>query len=380
MLAKHQFGNVNPAGSLSADLFPARDRIADAPPGERVLPILWRRKLLLLLCTAVAVGTTMLYLRRATPLYSSTSRICIEQSVVPIMNSAFVAPLSPNFIATQAEVIKSTNVLELAETKLKALRAPGGAPRELKTFDGDGRFIGNLQSNLAVQLDPKVDIIDVSFTSPYPDEAAAVVNVVVDAYKDFHQRETHQDSAQVLTAAQAEKKKREAELADAVRKLNELRKDGIDLGAYPVANRGRRRRVPVRAEPPGHRGGETAGATPCRVAGECQQGDGGNGFSRRGPASIAAGRDPPPRAGRCGGQTGQGGGRRLRQRQQRRPHQRGGRGAPRTVAGAASQDPVAGAVGGAGPPHWGWNGRTSAFPAPRTRLPSCASRFSASCP
>jgi capsular exopolysaccharide synthesis family protein len=127
-------------------------------------------------------------------------------------------------------VIKSTNVLELAETKLKALKAPGGAPRELKTFDGDGRFIGNLQSNLAVQLDPKVDIIDVSFTSPYPDEAAAVVNVVVDAYKDFHQRETHQDSAQVLTAAQAEKKKREAELADAVRKLNELRKEHPNIG------------------------------------------------------------------------------------------------------------------------------------------------------
>jgi uncharacterized protein involved in exopolysaccharide biosynthesis len=230
MLAKHQLGNVNPAGSLAADLFPGGERLPDAAPGEKILPILWRRKLLLLLCTAVAVGTTMLYLRRATPVYSSTSRVCIEQSVVPVMNGVVAAPLSPNFIATQAEVIKSTNVLEVAETKLKSLRSPGGTPRELKSFDGDGRFIGALQSNLTVQLDPKVDIIDVSFASPYPDEAATVVNMVVDAYKEFHQRETHLDSAQVLGAAQAEKKKRESELADAIKRLSELRKEHPNVG------------------------------------------------------------------------------------------------------------------------------------------------------
>jgi capsular exopolysaccharide synthesis family protein len=230
MLAKHELGNVGSGGSLAADLFRPGDPHPDAAPGERILPILWRRKLLLLLCTAVAVGTTLLYLRRVTPLYSSTARISIEQSVVPFMGNSFAAPLSPNFIATQAEVIKSTNVLELAESKLRGLQSPDGGTLELKTFAGDTRFIDAIQADLTVTLDPKVDIIDVSFVGPYPDEAADVVNEVVAAYKDRHQSETHRNSVQNFSAAQAEKKKRDEELADAIRKLNALRREHPNVG------------------------------------------------------------------------------------------------------------------------------------------------------
>jgi capsular exopolysaccharide synthesis family protein len=201
----------------------------DAAGGKGIFALLLRRWYLLVLFTVTALGTTELYLRRITPEYSSTARVCVQEPVAHFMGNSFAAPISPQFLDIQAEVINSVAVLELAETKLKSLHTPTGEPVTLKTFAGETHFLPHLQSGVTAVVDPKINSVEVSFISPYPDEAAEIANVIVQAYLESYEAKSFQDSAESLTAAEAVKSKREAELADGLEKLKALRIRHADI-------------------------------------------------------------------------------------------------------------------------------------------------------
>lgn len=179
--------------------------VADRPVNAPIWSVLWRRRWVVVACLVVTMASAGAYLRKATPYYASNSRVYIQQYGVQILSdSAGGSPRNSSFLYTQAEVIKSSRLLESALERLSA--------RSLKTFAGIDNPVGALQQATTVEVGKQNDIINVSFESPYPREAADVVNSIVGAYV-AHQVEQQKNTAgEVLRVLRKEKADREREL------------------------------------------------------------------------------------------------------------------------------------------------------------------------
>jgi succinoglycan biosynthesis transport protein ExoP len=195
--------------------------------GESLFAILWRRRWIVLLAGILALGGGFLYLQQATPLYTSTSRICVEQTGPQVFerdNSGIITRWD-NYLYTQAERLKSTDVLSAA------LKSPELA--NLQTLATASNPIAALRRRLEVQVGKKDEIINISFLSPYPDEAAAIVNTIVDAYITSHDQRKRSTIGEVVRILKEEKAKRSQELITKLTKMMEFKQqnEGLAFGA-----------------------------------------------------------------------------------------------------------------------------------------------------
>ncbi|MCH8192541.1 MAG: polysaccharide biosynthesis tyrosine autokinase, partial [Planctomycetes bacterium] len=144
----------------------------------------------------------------ATPLFTSTSRLYVEKSGPKIMSEMEqgIFTGSQNYLYTQVELMKATPILAGALKKCDAGR--------MRTFADVTNRIGALKTSLQATVGRKDDILSLSFTGPYPDEAAHIVNSVVDAYITFHGTQKRTTAVEVLKILQQEKTKRGQELSD----------------------------------------------------------------------------------------------------------------------------------------------------------------------
>ena len=194
--------------------------------GESLFAILWRRRWIVLLAGLLALGGGFLYLQRATPLYTSTSRICVEQAGPQVFerdNSGMITRWD-NYLYTQAERLKSTDVLSAA------LKTPELA--NLQTLAKASNPIAALRRRLQVQVGKKDEIINISFLSPYPDEAAAIVNTIVDSYITAHEQRKRNTLSEVVRILKEEKSKRSQELIAKLAKMMEFKQqnEGLAFG------------------------------------------------------------------------------------------------------------------------------------------------------
>jgi len=193
---------------------------------ESLFEILWRRRWTVLLTTILALGGGFLYLQRATPLYTSTSRIYVEQTGPQVFerdNSGMITRWD-NYLYTQAERLKSGEILSAA------LKAPGMA--DLRTLAKVSNPIAAVRKKLAVAVGKKDEIINVSFVSAYPDEAAHIVNTVVDSYITAHGQRKRSTLSEVVRILKEEKAKRNEELLTKLQKMMDYKKqnEGLALG------------------------------------------------------------------------------------------------------------------------------------------------------
>ena len=191
-------------------------RFRGPSPGSRIiwsepkslLSVIWRSRWIVLLATIVALTAAFVYIRKTIPIYTSISRVYVQQSGPRVLtgNEEGVMTQSKNYLYTQAELLKSSPIL----------RAVFEDPsiRHTKTLAGLDNPMAHLVKNLQVEVGKKDDIIDVSFDSPYPDEAAQIVNVTVNAYMDYHSTLKRSTSAEVLKILQFENAERLKELRE----------------------------------------------------------------------------------------------------------------------------------------------------------------------
>ena len=194
---------------------------------ESLFEILWRRRWTVLVTAVLALVGGFLYLQRATPLYTSTSRIYVEQTGPQVFerdNSGMITRWD-NYLYTQAERLKS------GETLSAALKAPGMA--NLRTLADASNLIADLRKKLEVVVGKKDEIINVSFVSPYPEEAAHIVNTVVDSYITAHENRKRSTLGEVVRILKEEKTKRNDELLGKLQKMMEFKEqnEGLALGA-----------------------------------------------------------------------------------------------------------------------------------------------------
>jgi len=209
---------------------PPSDSLQAAPSFEgfstSLFEIAWRRRGTILLTVVLALAGATVYLRKATPLYESTARIYVEQSTPRIFRDSDEGLLSrsTNYLYTQAELLESTPILS------EAIRT--GQIDQLKSFQGISNTMAGLRRRLETVVGRKDELLGVSFMSPYPEEAAHVVNTVVDAYVTFHSQRKRNTSGELLRILTEEKVRRDEELAGKLQAMMEFKQqsEGLAFG------------------------------------------------------------------------------------------------------------------------------------------------------
>jgi len=198
-----QNGNSSTVGQDGSNLSTVS---ADGLMPESLIQIIWRNRWIMLLATIGALALGFVYISKVTPIYTSTSRIYVEQSgprIITEMEEG-VMTQSKNYLYTHAELLKSTPILT-------AVLETSGV-RQMQTFASVDNHIAYLKKTLDTVVGKKDDIISISFKSPYPAEAAQVVNATVDSYITFQATRKRSTSAEVLKILQNESVKRGKEL------------------------------------------------------------------------------------------------------------------------------------------------------------------------
>jgi len=186
---------------------------------ESLIQIIWRNRWIMLLATIGA----FVYISKVTPIYTSTSRIYVEQSgprIITEMEEG-VMTQSKNYLYTHAELLKSTPILTAV------LDTPG--IKKMQTFAGVDNHIAYLKKKLDTVVGKKDDIISISFKSPYPAEAAQVVNAAVDSYITFQATRKQSTSAEVLKILQNESEKRGEDLTKKLKAMMDFKNENEAL-------------------------------------------------------------------------------------------------------------------------------------------------------
>jgi capsular exopolysaccharide synthesis family protein len=180
---------VREPGGPGADSFgpatPASPSASAALPRDGFLQIVWRQRYVVAGCVVLALVVAGAYLLLATPMYRSDADIYAKPAAGAVVARDDAGrPTGPATINLfrEAELITSTPIL--AHT----LNDP--SLQNLRTFESVENPFDYLKDHLSVEVGTKEDLLTVSFTSPVKDDAARVVESVVNAYIDFQTKKS----------------------------------------------------------------------------------------------------------------------------------------------------------------------------------------------
>jgi len=191
---------------------------------ESLFQIAWRGRWWILLSVLLCLGAGFSYIFKATPIYTSTSRVYVEQGGLKIITQTEgIMTQSKNYLYTQAELLKSTPIIT------DCLAKPG--IKKMKTFQfyKVDNHLAFLKKKLDVSVGKKDDIISVEFDSPYPAEAAELINKIVDSYITYHATQKKSTSAEILNILQKEQVKRREEITRKLKALMDFKKKNVSL-------------------------------------------------------------------------------------------------------------------------------------------------------
>ena len=166
-------------------------------PQESLLNIILWHRWTIFLTVIIFLAIAVIYLLRAVPIYTSDSRLYVEQSGPKIINEyEGIMTQSNNYLYTQGELIKSTPIISEV--------ANNDQIKQLRTFSEIDNIVGFLKKTINVVIGRNDDIITVSYKSPYPEEAAQIVNAIVDSYVSYHSIRKKSTVSEVLKILQKE--------------------------------------------------------------------------------------------------------------------------------------------------------------------------------
>jgi len=196
--------------------------VASAPAQAPVLlDVLWRRRWTFIVTSLVCVAGAGLYLALATPIYSASSAVMVQQNAPKALaDGQSAGPLSETYLQTQADVMRSTPVLSRA---LDAV--PYHSMRTFAKVKGDAVEWLRKGSAFKVDVPRKSDTVVVSMESPDPDEAAAIVNAVVNAYVVEQARQKHATGDEMVRALQKEREELLAKRGGIADGMLEIKRD-----------------------------------------------------------------------------------------------------------------------------------------------------------
>jgi len=184
---------------------------------DDLFKIVWRSRWLMLVGVAGALMAGFVYLRTATPIYTSASKLYVQQNIPPFPQAEQAGPYRYN-LYTQAARLRSTPILSAA------LNVPG--LRAMQTFAGTDNPLGYLEHHVEVAVGKNDDVITISLGCPYPVEAAEIVNGIVATFMTDHEENKRKTWTDALDALE-----KQIEL-----KGHELKKKREELARMKKAN------------------------------------------------------------------------------------------------------------------------------------------------
>jgi len=154
---------------------------------QQFLVILRARYKLVLMTLVVTVTVTVGASLILPPRYSTSTSLVIDfKGVDPVMGIMLPAQLMPGYIATQVDIIQSHAVALRAVKALKLAESPVARERFLEETQGKGSIENWLADLLLKKLEVKPSressIVEVIYSNPDPDFAAAAANAFARAY------------------------------------------------------------------------------------------------------------------------------------------------------------------------------------------------------
>jgi len=193
----------------------------ESQPLVGLLEIMLRHRWTILVTIVLFLVAAFLYVVKATPIYTSTSRLYVEQIGPKIINEyEGLMTRTGNYLYTQGELMKSTPIIS------DVVEDP--QIRYLRTFANIDNRVAYVKKTLGIGIGRKDDLITVRFDSPYPAEAAQIVNAVADSYVRYHTDHKRSSVSEVLRILQKEKVKRDEELSNKYAEILEFaEKNGV---------------------------------------------------------------------------------------------------------------------------------------------------------
>lgn len=150
-----------------------------------LINILLSRKWMILAIVLVGVASSLVLTLRVVPLYSATASMEILKEEVQIIEGTGVGPATiadATYMETQYRLIRSRFLAERVAEDLNLANDPRYAsrsfPRETRLLQASQRVLGGIR----VAPAGNSRLVNVSYISPYPNEAARIANAVVDAF------------------------------------------------------------------------------------------------------------------------------------------------------------------------------------------------------
>ncbi len=163
-----------------------------------VQKLLWTRRWLIVAIAAEVFIITGLVTFLKTPLYEASARVVIERSAPKVMQGEDVVPTVWNefeiqrFYQTQYLLIRDPALLRKALDRYGVRESlfVTLAPREAHgdadaALPDDAKLANYIRDNLKIEQVEYSNMVKVAFRHPKPEVAAAVVNAVVETYRDY---------------------------------------------------------------------------------------------------------------------------------------------------------------------------------------------------
>ena len=181
---------------------------------QRNLPeVFWRRRWWVVAGVAVCLAGSIAYHFRQIPLFSSSSRLYIQQNGPTILGDD---GLNLNQeVETQVELIKSTPLL----TKV----AEKSAVSKLPIFQDVDNPVAFIKSGLSVSF--KGEFVNIGFTSTDADSSAMLTNEIVDSYASYIDEQRENTAAVVLDMLREEKQRRDTAYAEKLEESLTFKRD-----------------------------------------------------------------------------------------------------------------------------------------------------------
>jgi succinoglycan biosynthesis transport protein ExoP len=194
------------------------------------LAIIKKRKWLVIIFSLILIGAVSVISFILTPVYQATTRIIIERMSYPVTKieeSENRDLKEQDFYQTQYNLLQSRNLALKVIEDLKLYKEIQSGPVSAQTSDtvsGKNEIIDWYLANLKVEPVPGTRLINVSFLSPSPKNAARIANAHVNAFINWSNNIKLSSSQQRLNWLNIQIQKQKEKLEASQEKMNDYKR------------------------------------------------------------------------------------------------------------------------------------------------------------
>src|SRR4051812_37754795 len=200
-------GGLPAVGGMQSDALAPVMMPVDSTPRRSPLLVMWQRRWIIVSCVLVALVAAIVYLIVATPLYQGVAQVYVEQNSPRIIanDPTGVATMqTQNYLWTQCKLITSRSILEQVANE--------SGIRTLPTFTPGRDIVEDLRGLVSATVGRRDDVITITVTSPYAEDASKIANAVVGAFTKYHDTSKRSSAKQILDILQNQKDKNDKAL------------------------------------------------------------------------------------------------------------------------------------------------------------------------